>query len=227
MTRAASYQTVAIRPPTLARLQMMLLAGAVALAGLAVTTAPARAHDDVVRFLLGAAAIAVIIGAVDDRHRARHVGHRVLPESCMESARVRGRNISIYNARCLHHAGYHRLPQHCSVNLRTHHGHRAGYVADCMHQAGYRSERVTHHRPRHDYGRPHRQPQPHRGAFVLPAQCEMHYREHGHRVWGYDGRCLTRAGHNRLPSQCMVRDRAGNQYFNGQCLTNAGYRRGR
>ncbi|MCC6001837.1 MAG: hypothetical protein JJU19_13390 [Pararhodobacter sp.] len=225
MIRAALYPSVATRPPTLARLQMMLLAGAVALAGLAVTTTPARAHDDVVRFLLGAAAIAVIIGAVDDRHRARHVGHRVLPDSCMETARVRGRNIAIYNARCLHRAGYHRLPRHCSVDLRTNRGHRAGYAADCLHQAGYRAERFSHQRPRHDSGRPHRQP--HRGAFVLPSHCEMHYRQRGQRVWGYDGRCLSRAGHNRLPSQCLVRDRAGNQYFNGQCMINAGYRRGR
>ncbi len=226
MTPAATIPTEDCRPPPLTRLQMILLAGAVALAGLAASTAPARANDDVVRFLLGAAALAVIVGAVDDRHRARHLGNRVLPDSCRETARVRGRSIDIYNARCLRRAGYRSLPQQCHVDLRTHHGRRAGYVAHCLQQAGYRAEghALRPHRPQHSRPqRHHRRPD----VARLPARCEMHYRHSGQRVWGFDGRCLSRHGLTDLPRRCMVRDHAGNRYFNGQCLTNAGYRRGR
>lgn len=205
------------------------MAGAVAIAGLAATSVPARANDDVLRFLLGAAALAVIIGAVDDRHRARHLGPQVLPESCMETARVRGRSIRIYHARCLYRAGYRSLPRHCSVDLRTSRGRRPGYVADCLHQTGYRSERysIRPHRPSygHDHARPHRHPR--HAGIALPARCEMHYRQRGQRVRGYDGRCLSRSGHHNLPGHCMVLDHAGNRYFNGQCLASAGYRRGR
>ncbi len=227
MTPATTIAIESSRPPPLARFQMILLAVAVALAGLAASTAPARASDDLVRFLLGAAALAVIVGAVDDRHRARHLGHRVLPDSCKETARVRGRSIDIYHARCLRRAGYHSLPQHCHVDLRTHHGRRAGYVAHCLHQAGYRAERYALRPHRHQQSRPqhrhHRRP----AVIHLPARCEMHYRQSGQRVWGFDGRCLSRHGLSDLPRRCMVRDHAGNRYFNGPCLTNAGYRRGR
>ncbi len=228
----------------------MALAGAVALAGVTATSAPARASDDLVRFLAGATALAIIVAAVDDRRRARHVGHRVLPGACLETARVSGRSVQMYNARCLQSAGYHRLPGQCQVSLRTRHGQRAGYVADCMRRNGYRAEghtlrptdrhahRPSHTRPSHtrpSHTRPsHTRPGGHRAGHAprrhtiqLPARCEMHYRQGGQRVWGFDGSCLSRHGHSNLPRQCRVQDRAGRSYFNGQCLTHAGFRRGR
>ena len=203
------------------RIQMMVLAGAVALAGLASSAAPARSSDadDLIRFLLGAAAVAVIIGAIDDRHSPRYIDRWVLPDSCLETARVRGRNVEVYNARCLQRAGYRNLPQRCHIELRVHRGTRGSYVARCLYNAGYRAEAPAYRTPRHD-------PIP-RARATLPQRCEMHYRERNQRVWGYDGRCLYDSSFHRLPSSCRVRDRAGNSYYNGNCLLDHGYRRAR
>lgn len=215
------------------RIQMMVLAGAVALAGLASSAAPARSSDtdDLIRFLLGAAAVAVIIGAIDDRHSPRYISRRVLPDSCLETARIRGRNVAVYNARCLQRAGYRSLPQRCYVDLRVHRGTRGSYVARCLYDAGYSAERPYARPPSYDIRPPAISPPSHgirpRPDASLPQRCEMHYRERNQRVWGYDGRCLNNANIRNLPRTCQVRDRAGNTYYNGSCLLDHGYRRAR
>lgn len=237
MTLIASGAGYAARKAA-SRLHMVVLAGAVALAGLASSAAPARSSDadDLIRFLLGAAAIAVIIGAIDDRHRPRYLGRWVLPDSCLETARVRGRNVAVYNARCLSRAGYSNLPRRCYVDLRTHRGNRGSYVATCLYDAGYRAEGPTsrpprYDPPRHDTRPPGIRPPGHDirppAQRSLPGHCEMHYRERGQRVWGFDGRCLYNAGLRNLPGACRVRDRAGNSYYNGNCLLQRGYSRSR
>lgn len=212
----------AVARTTASRMHMLILAASVALAGLASSATPARSADtdDLIRFLLGAAAVAVIIGAIDDRHRPRYLGRWVLPASCKETARLRGRDVPVYNARCLRNAGYSGLPQRCYVNLRTNWGHRGSYVARCLYNAGYRAQTPVI--------RPPVVTPPSPGPFpgrILPQRCEMHYRQDGRRVWGYDGRCLYNAGYPDLPGACRVRDRAGNPYYNGSCLMNRGYRR--
>lgn len=215
----------AVGRQTASRLQMLVLAGAVALAGVTATATPARSDvDDLIRFLFGAAAVAVIIGAIDDRHRPRYISRWVLPDSCMETARVRGRNVAVYNARCLQRAGYSGLPRNCHIDLRVQRGHRASYVAQCLYRAGYRAE-GTHTRPRPPVVvQPSPGHRPHR-ASRLPSHCEMTYRQQGRRVAGYEGRCLYNAGFSRLPRACRVRDGVGNTYYNRQCLLNSGYRR--
>jgi len=200
------------------RLSMLLAIGSLILTGMIATAAPARAQnsEDIVRFLLGAAAVAVIIRAIDDNHRPTYIAPRVLPDSCLETARVDRRMVEIYNARCLSRAGYHSLPQRCEVNLRTDRGRRTGYEAQCLYRAGYSPER---HGAR---------PLPHRpGHGVLPRHCEMTYRERGNRIAGYDGQCLSGAGLRNLPRHCAVTARNGQRLFNAQCLLDAGYRRGR
>lgn len=219
----------AVARQTASRLQMLVLAGAVALAGVTATATPARSDaDDLVRFLFGIAAAAVIIGAIDDRHRPRYIDRWTLPASCQETARVRRdgrwRNVAVYNARCLSRAGYSGLPRRCHIDLRVERGHRASYVAQCLYRAGYRAE-GTHTRPRPPaVVQPSPGHRPHR-ASRLPSHCEMTYRQDGRRVAGYEGRCLYNAGFSRLPGACRVRDRAGNTYYNRQCLLNNGYRR--
>jgi hypothetical protein len=200
------------------RLTALLAAGTLILAGMIATAAPARAqsNEDIVRFLLGAAAIAVIIRSIDDNHRPVYISPRVLPDSCLEQARVQGRVVDVYNQRCLGRAGYSNLPGQCEVSLRTDRGRRVGYEANCLYRAGYRAE-----------GQGFR-PQPTRPGFAtLPRQCEMTYRQQGQRITGYDAGCLRGQGLRGLPQHCAVTSRDGQRIYNAQCLWDAGYRRGR
>lgn len=208
--------------PTLAprrlarRLTALLAAAATALAAALATAAPARAQnsDDLVRFLLGAAAVAVIVRSLDDRHAPVHYGGHYLPEVCLETVSVHGRHARIYVSHCLHRAQYWHLPQHCHVRYRTRHGWREGYESHCVHAAGYRPH-AGHHRPHpHARGR-------------LPAHCELTYRVGHHRKPGYDARCLRAEGFRHLPGHCLVTARHGQRLYDGDCLWDAGWRRGR
>lgn len=210
----------------------LLTAGALVLAGLTVTAAPARSDttDDLLRLFLGIAAVAVVVNAFDDRSTPRHVGQWTLPDDCRETVRVRGRHVETYNARCMDRAGYNRLPQQCRLAMRTDRGERPSYLAQCLFDQGYHAERAQY-RPRPDTRpAPDYRPRPDRGhgrTAILPRNCAMNYRQDGRRVEGYDGTCLSRNGLSNLPRNCRVSDRAGNHYFNAQCLSNSGYRRAR
>jgi len=209
----------AIRPgKVLKRLNMIIAAGALALAGIAATAAPARADENLIRFLFGVATVGLILSAIDDSHApSRPSGWNVLPDDCRESVRFGHRVVDYYHARCLGRPGYTNLPQYCEVPIRTDRGTRRGYEAQCLFNAGYRPEG---HRPVH----PIRPVQPEPVFDRLPRNCEMVYHQAGHRVAGFDGQCLRREGFRDLPRDCSVRDRAGNRYFNADCLRRAGYR---
>lgn len=204
--------------PIRQRLVGVLAAAALAIAATLSSQGPARAQDtdDLVRFLLGAAAIAVIVRAIDDSHRPQFLGE-VLPESCLETVRLQGRQIDVYNRNCLRRAGYRNLPDRCEVSYRTAAGRRSGYEARCMYRSGYRPER----------GAPPvvGRPQPQRP--VLPARCELNYRVGGDRAVGYDTLCLRSARITDLPRRCERSIRGGDILHDGECLWALGYRRGR
>lgn len=222
----------AVTRRTSQRMMGLLLAGAIAFAGMTAAT-PARSDntDDLIRFLFGVAAIAVIINAIDDNQTPPYVGRWVLPDQCLETVRVNYRQMDVYNARCLRRAGYTGLPNYCRVPVRTYAGNRPSFLAQCLYEAGYRRQ----------YGGGWSNPPVHPGygpdAGVssppyqgggnnvwLPWQCAMTYRQNGQRVSGYDGACLASNGFAGLPTRCRVSDAMGNRYFNASCLANSGYR---
>jgi hypothetical protein len=219
----AARNLPAIRPgAVLRRLNLFIAASALALAGLAASTTPARANEDLIRFLLGAATVGLIISAIDDnRTPSRPSGWNVLPDDCRETVRFGHRVVDYYHGRCLARAGYRNLPNYCEVPIRTNRGTRRGYEAQCLFNAGYRAESFS--RPIRPV-QPVRPVQPEPTFGRLPANCEMFYRESGVRVAGFDGQCLRREGFRDLPRNCSVRDRSGNTYFNAACLRRAGYR---
>lgn len=202
--------------PRRALRRLTLWAAAAALAATATLTpaAPARAQDtdDLVRFLLGVAAVAIIIRAIDDNHTPVFIAPHVLPDSCLEVVRVHGRRIALYNARCLRRAGYRDLPHHCEVTYRTNRGERRGYGSRCLYRAGYRAEDEA----AHDIYRGH-----------LPRGCAITYRSGGRRYTGYDAWCLRTAGFRGLPHFCERTTRSGDMLYDAQCLWDGGYRRGR
>lgn len=197
---------------------------AVVLAGATAAPTPARAsNDDVLRFLLGAAAVAVIVHSFTAPPRApvRQYGGSVLPDHCLETLRVRGRHIDVYNAACLERAGVRHLPGHCAQTVRTDRGERRVFGESCLHQAGFRPE------PRSHPPRSQQPPAPPHRA-LLPEHCETSFRHRGERDRGYDPACLSRAGFRNLPGHCALEvrgDRGGYRWvYSARCLTDAGFR---
>ncbi len=151
------------------RLTATLAAGAVALGALAAGTSPANASDrDLLRFLAGAATIAIIAKAARDRDRGRaeaaplpqpvRPGHQTrpgqhrppqhaqvrLPAQCADRYRVRGQGVmTYYGERCLRRAGVDTrvLPNSCRQQVQTQSGPRLAYQGACLQQAGFRTAR--------------------------------------------------------------------------------------
>lgn len=198
----------------LRRMTLILTAAALALAGALATAVPARAQssDEVVRFLLGAAAVAIIIRGLDDSHRPAHAGHGRLPAGCLETILLQGRHVDVYNRGCLRRAGYHDLPGWCEVSYRTAHGRRHGFEATCLREAGY-APGGRHHAPRTVH-------------HALPGDCEMTFLMSGRHRTGYDAHCLHRSGLHTLPHGCARTTRDGALLYDGRCLWDQGYRRG-
>lgn len=212
------------------RLTALTAAGALALAGLAASAAPARANDDLIRFLLGAAAVGIIISAIDNNARAQPgtVRPGELPGVCLETIRVGRRTAEVYNGQCLSRSGVHNLPARCEVSLRTDRGQRRGYEASCLYEAGYRPQAVHRPQPQPPVVQPGRPGRPWGHAphaNRLPQNCEMTYRLGRQRVDGYDAACLTRAGFTNLPRNCRVTSTDGQHIYTASCLFDAGYRR--
>lgn len=215
------------------RLTLVVAAAAIALAGLGAGTRPARADaQDILRFLAGVIVIGAIINAIDDNQTPHYYGPRVLPDSCLETIRINGRNIQSYNARCLNRAGYSGLPWNCRYEFRVGGGQiRAGFVAECIYEAGYVRQGGgyqpyppfdNHPRISPPIGGPIQPRSPY--SVQLPDYCRMHYRQSGDRIQGYWANCLQDAGFYNLPNYCRVTSTDGQGIYNAQCLWQAGYR---
>ena len=140
------------------RLKLLVSAGIVAFAGLATTAAPAPAQtsDELIRFLLGAAAVAVVVRAIDSpasasRNSRARPARGVLPEACMERVRLHRRTVDVYHTGCLGWYGIDRLPRRCETHIRTDRGMRSYHLAQCLHESGWRAQyAAAPSRPRHD-----------------------------------------------------------------------------
>jgi hypothetical protein len=144
------------------RLKLIMAAGTIALAGLATSAAPARSQtsDELIRLLLGAAAVAVVVRAIDtssSRSRGARLPHGVLPAACMETVRMNRRHVDVYHTGCLGWYAIDRLPRRCEVQIRTDRGRRSYHVAQCLHESGWRPQYASApSRPRHDWAPPPR-----------------------------------------------------------------------
>lgn len=143
----------------------LLSAATLALAGLGASAAPARASDDLTKFILGATTLYVISRAISNNNnrgpqviapqrpgypphhgwqqgpgRGGHHRALVLPASCAVTIPgQRGR--SFYGATCLQRAGLGRmLPDRCERELRADRGRRTIYDGACLQNAGFRPE---------------------------------------------------------------------------------------
>ncbi len=141
--------------PLFRRLAGLSAAAAVGLAGITAGASPARADEDLTRFLAGAAGLVAIYAILDSNRRAQpappqrgrgwqqqqHRPSAVLPARCAVEVRTRGQGRQVfYGERCLRQAGINtrRLPNRCEVTLRARQGQRSAFSEACLVRAGYR-----------------------------------------------------------------------------------------
>jgi hypothetical protein len=163
------------------RLKLFLSAGVIAFAGLSATADPARSQtsDELIRFLLGAAAVGVVVRAIDSSastHRSRPE-RGVLPAACIETVRVNRRTVDVYHTGCLGWYGINRLPARCEKHLRTDRGRRSYHLAQCLHESGWRAQYASApSRPRHDWTPPRA-----RDRRACPPGWQSAHRRHQYR----------------------------------------------
>ncbi|WP_127115735.1 hypothetical protein [Shimia sediminis] len=130
----------------------------------AVSSAPARADDDFVKLIMGAAAIYALSQTVKkDRPRVSTNSHeyppayrpdlrpRPLPDRARKAKPIpahclkyvesrRGDTVRLLGQRCLnrHYRHVHRLPERCETKVRTRNGVRHGYKPRCVRKHGFR-----------------------------------------------------------------------------------------
>lgn len=136
-----------------------ILAFSVAIAGF--SAAPARADEDVAKFLAGLAVLGIIGAAINDakddakrtpprrhdvilpdgpRPKPHHVRKYDLPGGCLTSLRVNGQNHRFLAQRCLknNYRYTRQLPQRCHSFFDNGHQRRQGYRPKCLRRHGYR-----------------------------------------------------------------------------------------
>lgn len=131
----------------------------------AVSSAPARADDDLVKIIIGAAAIYALSQTLDnDRPRYGTVSRerppvayrpdltprplpdrarkaKPIPARCLKYVESRkGNTVRLLGQRCLnrHYRHVHRLPERCQAKVRTYNGVRYGYKPRCVRKHGFR-----------------------------------------------------------------------------------------
>ena len=133
------------------RVKLLLSAGAIALAAVAAPASPARAQsaDEILAFIMGATAVAVIVRSFDSHARPhQRFSANALPDACLERLRLRQRDFDFYHATCLGTYGVSRLPQRCEMRIRTNVGVRRYFLAQCLYEANYRPQRGWTSAPR-------------------------------------------------------------------------------
>jgi hypothetical protein len=140
----------------------VVLAASVTITGF--FAAPARADEDVAKFIAGMVVLGLVGAAIneakDDGRKERKVIHSHsgivyqvpvvpkppavwrydLPEHCLRTARLRGENRSVLSKRCLErHYDYTRsLPDRCEVIYERKNNYRKGFRPNCLRKRGYR-----------------------------------------------------------------------------------------
>lgn len=122
------------------------LAATLAITSISVT--PARANDDVVKFLAGAAAIYIIGSAIANaqnqnqpvtvRPSTRRPAN-VLPQRCKVRVWKNGKKRNFYRKRCTQNNVRRpgRLPQACLTSIHLPRGWRQAYRAGCLRRNGW------------------------------------------------------------------------------------------
>lgn len=139
-------------------------ATAVALSGLAAPAEAKNKKNDMVKLLLGAAAVGLLLNQMnqgkaqavtplpgpqdwtsgDDGYPYPAVA-RSVPAECVMDVTVNGRLREVVSSRCLREFGIaSQLPAECAFDIRTNAGTRTVYGPQCLRDYGYRIEQARY-----------------------------------------------------------------------------------
>lgn len=131
----------------------ILAAAALAFAGLGATAAPARADDQLIRFLAGATALAILFTAIESGSKSKSCKNcytpQPLPGVCAVEISAQGYGRQVYYGKsCLQKRGIStsRLPHQCEATVRSQRQTRQVYSASCLRSYGFQ---VASHARRH------------------------------------------------------------------------------
>lgn len=121
----------------------------------AMTTAPARADEDVVKVIAGLALLGILANAVKDNkrevvtqrsHKPRHTqptrprqAKKVAPRRCLREQWTHRGTREVYGARCMENNARHALPRNCKRTIGTRNGARKFYTPNCLRQYGWKA----------------------------------------------------------------------------------------
>jgi hypothetical protein len=132
-----------------------IMVAAIAATSLSFSAAPAKANDDLAKFLVGATALVIIGKAISDNNRHRqpvaapptnphppkvHKPRRkALTAACVRRHNTYDGKVKVFGQRCLqkHYRHADSLPKHCKVRLATTKGTKRGYSIPCLRNEGY------------------------------------------------------------------------------------------
>lgn len=124
----------------------------------AMTTAPARADEDVAKILAGLAVIGILSQVLkndDDRGRVVTRGYnekyngsksrkkrqkaKVAPRRCLQEQWTHRGNRDVYGARCMKRHAQAKPPSNCLRRVETRNGVRKFYAPNCLRKNGWRA----------------------------------------------------------------------------------------
>ncbi|PTX57757.1 hypothetical protein C8N43_2428 [Litoreibacter ponti] len=121
----------------------------------AVTTAPARADDDIAKVLAGLVALGIIAKVINDKDKDKRVTRshpqthvykphkprraKVAPQRCLREQWTHRGVRNVYGARCMKRHAQHALPQNCKREVETRNGLRRFYAPNCLRRNGWRA----------------------------------------------------------------------------------------
>jgi len=124
----------------------------------AMTTAPARADEDVVKIIAGLAVLGILANAAKDNTREvvtqrapkpRHPqpvrkqkvqkARKVAPSRCLQQQWTHSGSREVYGAGCMQKNTRHALPRNCQRRIETRRGVQSFYMPNCLRNNGWRA----------------------------------------------------------------------------------------
>jgi len=144
-----------------------LSATALVLSGFVAQPASAKGKNDVLKLLLGAAAVGLLLNqmngnqadanplygqiprpdpGLDDWDRGDGVSQgRIVPAECLMDVQTNGQLRQVVSGRCMTAFGISgRMPEACGFEIRTNAGRRMVYGRQCLRDYGYRFENARY-----------------------------------------------------------------------------------
>lgn len=120
----------------------------------AMTTAPARADEDVIKVIAGLAMLGILANSIKHNkregvtrtptrpravHPVRPRHSKVAPRRCLREQWTHRGTRNVYGAHCLQRNTRHALPRSCKRRVETRRGVRKFYTPHCLRKHGWKA----------------------------------------------------------------------------------------